>query len=398
MTSRMTVRPTYLLAQIATCIALLLLVGACKKDSGNGIEKERLPADPENYLPILQVPSPGPVTHALPAPGHLLITGDRTGALRLENANGDLVRPLPGHTAAIAYLGLAAPTSGPPLVVSVDEKSNVVVSEIPGGEEKDRFNLGFLFNDIDISPDGSYLAVTDTSGRRVTLLPLANKTRFSRFQKGERVRWTPDGGHVVIGGTDLSFLEAKTWKPRQTLRLGGKPLVEFVFSPDGSIVYSLDTASRLAAHQVEGGKLIFEKTLAAGAPGGLTLSASGAMLVVCDSPTSVVLLSSRTGDERVRHESPFPLDSGSLVYSAGHAFAHEAVAGDPAPGGSGVPTAGGDRPSRRWSSSSGESKAVLPPVTTCIAPAPEGGLAIGMSDGRLGLWPVGGGPDVFRGP
>ena len=110
---------------------------------------------------------------------------------------------------------------------------------------------------FDVSPDGKELWAANARDATVTIIDIAAKKAIQTIPiavKGaNRLKFTPDGKHVLISGlgarggdTSLVVLDASTRKEVKQLSLGGGS-AGILMSPDGSRAYvAVSSADKIA--------------------------------------------------------------------------------------------------------------------------------------------------------
>jgi YVTN family beta-propeller protein len=144
--------------------------------------------------------------------------------------------------------GFGPPPGGPPGSGPGGPRKTWEVTNVPAGHGVEGF---------DVSPDGKELWAANARDATVTIIDIATKKAVQTMPiavKGaNRLKFTPDGSHVLISGlgarggdTSLVVLDASTRKEVKQLSLGGGS-AGILMAPDGSRAYvAVSSADKIA--------------------------------------------------------------------------------------------------------------------------------------------------------
>lgn len=150
---------------------------------------------------------------------------------------------------------LATATSGPSGSLRIrDIDANEPYGKLDGQK------LPYL-TDISFSPNGKYLATTDSYGTLSVWDVVSGKRQFEQNHDDEivRVRFSPDGEAIATGSLDYT---ARIWDARtgdQRRRLSGhtNSVLGLAFSPDGNRIATASGDTTVKIYDVESGRDLF---------------------------------------------------------------------------------------------------------------------------------------------
>ena len=107
-----------------------------------------------------------------------------------------------------------------------------VVTTVPAGKGSEGY---------DLSPDGTELWVANAQGQSISIIDAVDETLLETvhvpFASANRLKFTPDGHHVLISdlrAPELFVLDAKTRKEIKRIDMGGNWGAGMLMDPDGS--------------------------------------------------------------------------------------------------------------------------------------------------------------------